>query len=162
MEEDTIKTGAIICDLDGVLCDSQPRQHKGFIRGRIKYKGNKDKVDWSGFYKTIKVCKPNYWCEDLLYRFRDYQILIVTGRPREPIVYRDTMNWLRKWNIPRNKVFFRDEHDYREDNEVKKDIYNNFIKPNYDVLFVLEDRQQVVDMYRELGLTVLQCDEGNF
>ena len=32
----------------------------------------------------------------------------------------------------------------------------------YNVHFVLDDRQQVVDMWRSLGLTVFQVAEGDF
>ena len=38
----------------------------------------------------------------------------------------------------------------------------DFIKDKYRVLFVLDDRNQVVDMWRDIGLTCLQVADGNF
>lgn len=52
--------------------------------------------------------------------------------------------------------------DYRKDCIVKEEIYRKDIEPIYDILFCVDDRKQVVDAWRELGLTCLQCAEGNF
>ena len=35
-------------------------------------------------------------------------------------------------------------------------------KDGFDPIMAVDDRQQVVDMWRANGLTVLQVDEGNF
>ena len=57
----------------------------------------------------------------------------------------------------------RTEWDFRQDYEIKKEIYENEIKDKYDVKYVFEDRDQVVNMYRnELWLTTLQVGNGNF
>lgn len=50
---------------------------------------------------------------------------------------------------------------HEEDYNIKDEIYTNFLQ-HKDVLFVVDDRKQVVDMWRSKGLTVLQCAEGNF
>ena len=46
--------------------------------------------------------------------------------------------------------------DRRKDLIVKKELYMNHIHNNYDVICVFEDRQSVVDMWRELGLLCCQ------
>jgi hypothetical protein len=56
----------------------------------------------------------------------------------------------------------RKKGDRREDYLVKEEIYKNHIDQIYNVMFVLEDRKQVVDMWRRLGLTCLQCAPGEF
>ena len=56
----------------------------------------------------------------------------------------------------------RPRFDCRKDDIVKEIILEFEILPRYKPHFVLDDRQQVVDMWRKRGLTVLQCDEGNF
>ena len=49
------------------------------------------------------------------------------------------------------------------DSEVKKDVYEKEIKGRYNILFILEDRDRVVRMYREeLGLPVWQVRYGNY
>jgi hypothetical protein len=52
--------------------------------------------------------------------------------------------------------------DNRKDSIVKEEIYKNDILPEYYVEFVLDDRQQVVDALREMGLQVWQVARGDF
>ena len=52
--------------------------------------------------------------------------------------------------------------DFRADYVVKREIYDNYITQMYDVEIVLDDRNQVVDMWRGAGLRVLQVAEGDF
>lgn len=52
--------------------------------------------------------------------------------------------------------------DHRNDAVVKKEIYDRHIKGRFDVDFVLDDRNRVVDMWREQGLLCLQCAPGDF
>jgi hypothetical protein len=53
--------------------------------------------------------------------------------------------------------------DRRKDSKVKREMYERTVPGTYDVLLVLDDRNQVVDMWRkELGLPCFQVDYGNF
>ncbi len=45
---------------------------------------------------------------------------------------------------------------------MKEKLYRQHIERKYNIKFVLDDRQQVVDMWRGWGLTVFQVDEGDF
>ncbi len=45
---------------------------------------------------------------------------------------------------------------------MKEELYRQHIEGNYNIKFVLDDRQQVVDMWRRFGLTVFQVDGGDF
>lgn len=56
----------------------------------------------------------------------------------------------------------RPEGDSRKDSVVKEEMYNEHIKYKYNVKAIYDDRQQVVDMWRDLGLTVFQVDKGDF
>ena len=56
----------------------------------------------------------------------------------------------------------RKEGDNRPDEVVKEEIFNENIRGNYSVRFVLDDRSKVVDMWRQLGLKCLQVAEGDF
>jgi hypothetical protein len=60
------------------------------------------------------------------------------------------------------KLFMRKTGDIRSDDIVKREIYETHIKPEWNVVCVLDDRQRVVDMWREIGLTCLQVDYGDF
>ena len=87
---------------------------------------------------------------------------IVFLSAREDWCFNDTYTWLTHNCPPFIKLYMRKSGDFRRDSEVKKEIYEDLIKPNYDVLCVLDDRNQVVDMWRELGLTCLQVNYGDF
>jgi hypothetical protein len=57
----------------------------------------------------------------------------------------------------------RDTGDTRKDSVLKKELYEAHVKGHYFVNFVLDDRNQVVDIWRlELGLPCLQVNYGDF
>lgn len=73
-----------------------------------------------------------------------------------------TEDWIKK-NISGNFVLFmRPLDDRRKDSIVKQELFDKYIRHNYNVRYVLDDRNQVVDMWRSLGLTCLQCAPGDF
>jgi hypothetical protein len=59
-------------------------------------------------------------------------------------------------------LFMRGDDDYRPDEIVKRELYEENVLGNYDVVGVIDDRSKVVKMWRELGLTCLQVAEGAF
>jgi hypothetical protein len=56
----------------------------------------------------------------------------------------------------------REDGDMTKDSTVKKNIYQNNISIRYSVELVLDDRQQVVNTWREMGLTCYQVAFGDF
>ncbi|MGV8142933.1 MAG: hypothetical protein ACP5NS_04870 [Candidatus Pacearchaeota archaeon] len=92
-----------------------------------------------------------------------YTTIFVSGRMDK---YREqTKSWLNKNVVgysDRMPLFMRRTDDYRKDFEVKEEIYHLEIEGIYDVEFVLDDRNQVVDMWRKLGLTCFQVAKGDF
>lgn len=89
-----------------------------------------------------------------------HYIIIMSGR--DSVCRPETEAWLKKWNVPYNALFMRAEGDVRKDSIVKEELYNTHVRNKYDVKFVLDDRNQVVDMWRLLGLKCLQCEPGCF
>lgn len=141
---------AIICDLDGTLAlfgDKNPYE-RDFINDTL----NENVADILRVYNNNSLYTKTIPLQ--------IKIILVSGRDGK---YQDeTEKWLFKNNIPYNKLFMRLGGDRRKDVIVKKEIYDNHIKNKYNVLFVLDDRNQVVNMWREQGLTCLQVAEGNF
>lgn len=89
-----------------------------------------------------------------------YKVLFVTGRSDDCIEV--TRAWLNTHCPYYSKLFMRQTKDFRQDAVVKKEIYERYIEPLYDVLCVFDDRNQVVDMWREIGLKCLQVQPGDF
>ena len=52
--------------------------------------------------------------------------------------------------------------DTRKDSIIKKEMFEEYVEDKYKILFVLDDRNQVVEFWRSLGLTCLQVAEGDF
>lgn len=143
----------VIFDIDGTLADI--RHRRVFLNSVVP--------DWKSFNSTMGDDVPNKPIVELykvLWETQKYEIILVSGRGEE---YRDiTERWL-VWNeIPFHALMMRASGDYRPDVKVKKDILQQIRAVYGEVLFAVDDRQQVVDMWRENGVTCLQCAEGNF
>jgi len=59
-------------------------------------------------------------------------------------------------------LFMRADDDNRADNLVKGDLFDENVRENYDVQFVFDDRDQVVETWRRIGIKCLQVAEGDF
>lgn len=138
------KGNTIIVDIDGTLAHRCDRQWFDY-----------SKVDEDALDITVDGIVRSY-------AKMGYIILIVSGREGTAECLSKTHAWLKKHNIPFYDLMMRKEGDFRRDSIVKKEIYDNDIKGKFDVEFVLDDRQQVVDMWREIGLKCLQVAPGNF
>jgi len=97
-------------------------------------------------------------------------IFFCSGRPEK---YRQiTLNWmvangLQDINWAYCKalnptLLMRPDNDRREDYIVKKEILDNKILPYYNPILALDDRDQVVKMWRDNGITCWQVAEGHF
>ena len=143
---------AIIVDLDGTLCDVDHRVHH--VR--------KEEKDWHSFNEAMSEDKINLWCHELIKSMRNenFEILFVTGRDEN---YRThTEKWLADHKVEYDQLYMRKADDFRADELIKKEIFLNEIKPNKEVIFVVDDRLSVVKMWREIGMVCLQCDWGDF
>ena len=91
-------------------------------------------------------------------------IIFFSGR--DEICMSETQEWINRhfeWEITDYKIFMRRNNDQRKDSIIKHELFDEHIRDKYSVDLVLDDRQQVVDMWRQkLGLTCLQVDYGDF
>ncbi|MDG4823303.1 AAA family ATPase [Asanoa sp. WMMD1127] len=90
-----------------------------------------------------------------------YGVIYCTGR--EESARADTEAWLAEHvAVPYITLHMRAYGDSRRDAVVKRDIFQREIAAEYRVVGVFDDRQHVVKMWRDLGLTVFQVAEGDF
>lgn len=145
------KKRALIIDLDGTLCNADHRLH------HIK----KEPKDWDTFFSECHKDEPNWWCQKIIYNFmRDnYKILYVTGRSNR----QETLDWLFRHLHEGSEtdieasLFTRERTDRRHDYVFKEEVYRTQIEPHYEVLFAIDDKKGVIDMWRRLGITALHC-----
>lgn len=91
------------------------------------------------------------------------KIIFMSGR--DEVSRKATEEWLREHMeivVDSSNLFMRSEGDMRKDNIVKYELFDAHIRDQYRVIGVIDDRLQVVKMWREIGLTVFQCDWGDF
>lgn len=88
------------------------------------------------------------------------KIIIMSGR--DSSCREATEKWLQDNEIEYHDLYMRPEGDTRKDCIVKQEIYEQNIKGKYNVLGIFDDRNQVVDMWRGLGLPCFQVGYGYF
>ena len=136
-----MKQKAIIVDIDGTLAH---------MSGRSPY--DYSKVGTDTIDETIL---------DIVLKHQvGYYIFIVSGRKHE--CREQTEVWLHKHRVPYNELYMREDGDNRNDAIVKREIFETYIDPIANVQFVLDDRNRVVKMWREIGLKCLQVADGDF
>jgi predicted kinase len=142
-KQDASLPKAIICDLDGTLA---------LIGDRDPYDASKSDED--GLNEAVaSVLK--------LFALNGYKIILLSGR--EDIFREPTVRFLTKFAIPYHHLWMRRTKDFRKDAVIKREIFDREIGGKYYVEFVLDDRDQVVAMWRQnLQLNCFQVNYGNF
>lgn len=133
----------LIVDLDGTLAHMQNR-------GPYEWaKVDQDLLD-ENVASTIKD-----------HRERGNTITILSGRDGSCQAL--TEEWLDRNQVEYDYLFMRAAGDMRKDAIIKREIFEKEIRDKFFPYLVLDDRDQVVRMWRdELGLTVWQVADGNF
>lgn len=128
----------VICDLDGTLC---------LFGDKNPYERDFTQDDVNEAVLSVLQTTP-------------HKVILFSGRNGK--FRAQTKTWLETHNVPHSLLVMRDERDTRRDSVVKREFYDAYIRGKYNVAFVLDDRNQVVDVWRELGLTCFQVAEGDF
>ncbi|AQG80180.1 AAA family ATPase [Spirosoma montaniterrae] len=145
-QQDTTLPRCILVDIDGTVAE----------------KGARSPFEWH----RVGEDTPKQSIINLVKAMRasGYGIVFFSGR--DAVCRRETTDWLCQyfgWQPTDFELFMRPERDSRKDSVVKRELFEQHISGRYYVEFVVDDRQQVVDMWRrQVGLTCLQVDYGDF
>lgn len=162
----------IICDLDGTIAldDARAEQYlrKPHAENCRWWQGDAPTCecgwerDWDSYFAACKDDEPNWPVIDIIRLFWEdgYNIRILTGR--KDSVREQTEAWLRKHAVPYHTLLMRPTENRTDDHILKPMMA--FAQGWYKeiTLFILEDRQRVVDAWRSLGYTCFQVAPGNF
>ena len=145
----------ILCDIDGTLAT---------IGDRAKIL-EKDKLTEKEYDEFNAQSESSSCIEDIaniIRNLKDAETKIYLITAREKKWKKITQHWLRLNEIPYDNLLMRNDGDKNSDADVKLKIVKEYVNPKR-VWFVLEDRDDVVQMYREdLGLTCLQVNKGDY
>lgn len=144
---------AIIVDRDGTAASC-------FMRP-----GDRSNAAWEAFNAALPFDAPVPAVVNglqFLRIFFPHVIIIMTsgraegdhpGDRRRKFLMRD---WIRKHDLPIDHLFMREGGDQRRDSIVKLEILDRDITPFFDVLFAIDDRDQVIEAWESRGIPVIR------
>ena len=141
-----MKKKAIIVDIDGTISENVTNR------------------PWFGSPERMLEDKPYENIINLISAYSyvyKLDVLILTGRHqgKELDV---TKEWLKKNSFLYDEIFARDLKDFSKTAIYKEKVYEEKIKPCYDIIMVFEDNNSCVQMFRNKGLTVLQPQNSDY
>ena len=151
----------VIFDLDGTLADIETRR-------KMATKSN-GKMDWDVFFadKLVELDDPNQPVIDTCKALAEkYNIAIFSGRSKA--TKPTTMKCLEKHGVPFNILKMRPTgHPWKfmPDDKLKQHWLDDLFPKDskrLDIVCVFDDRDKVVNMWRDNGLTCMQVAPGNF
>jgi phosphoglycolate phosphatase-like HAD superfamily hydrolase len=140
----------VVFDIDGTLADVSARLH------HIRQKPRNWKAFFAGMSEDKEVHAIVRLC-NLVYD-AGVRVVLCSGRPEE--YRRQTVDWLARVGVRYDELRLRRKGDRRSDTIAKREMLEGLDLA--DILFVVEDRSSVVEMWREQGLVCLQCAPGEF
>ena len=164
----------VIFDLDGTLAIIDKRREKS-----LKPNG---KMDWDIFFDPLNVLRldePNHPVIKMaqLFNHDGFNIVIFSGRNDRS--FHTTKDWLARHQVPFHLLVMRPDKfkedswpiangnpatkdmRFMPDEILKKKMLDAFVDID-DVFLVVDDRNKVFKMWRDLGLNVFQVADGDF
>lgn len=148
IKEDESKPYCLVVDMDSTLCfntTKRPWYGEGAAEGMI------NDIPNMGVLRLVQQwTKPGPAAYS-------HNLIIATGRDtsQEEV----TKQWLAKYHLYPQEFYFRKQGDYRKGVEIKKEQIEKILE-KYNVVAIIDDCEPIVQMYRDMGLTVLQPNKG--
>jgi predicted kinase len=133
---------AVIFDIDGTLA---------LMGDRSPYEWHKVGIDRTN--DAVVEMARELW-------LNGYTIIVLSGR--DGSCYDETKKWLEDNGIPFDHLWMRAAGDMRKDSIVKSELFDAHVRNDFDVLTVFDDRDQVVKVWRDMGLPCFQVNYGDF
>jgi predicted secreted acid phosphatase len=149
-KEQPLAAEIVIFDIDGTLADISDRVHHIRKKPRNWNAFNEGMAKDKAIRSMVRLC-------NVLYSSGLY-IVLCSGRNEKNRP--ETIEWLKAQGVNYHELLLRKDEDFRTDSVVKREILGTLDKSR--ILFVVEDRSRVVEMWRSEGLVCLQCAPGEF
>ena len=146
----------VIFDLDGTLAIIDKRR-------ALATKPN-GKMNWKVFFSpdNIQLDQPNL---PVIASFKamkaaGFTVGIFSGR--DDISRQVTIDWLTQHGIDPDFLKMRKNGSFTPDDVLKKMWLDDLIADGHDVMCTFDDRDKVVKMWRDNGISCFQVAPGNF
>ncbi len=145
----------VIFDLDGTLALIDKRRNLAY----------KNKVmDWDIFFnpENIKLDEPNQPVIDMYHNCKamGFDVIIFSGRSDR--TKKETEKWLSEHVDENFDLTMRKDNDTRDDRVIKTEWLDDRFDSYDEIHSVFDDRNKVVKMWRDLGITCFQVEYGDF
>lgn len=137
---------AILVDFDGTLADNNGR----------------NPFDWKACINdtpreaVVDLLRIINWYNHFMHNDVGEKTHIIIMSGRDAICMPECLEWLKIYEIRFDEIFLCAEGDTRADYIKKRELFNNHIRGRYNIRFALDDRQQVVDEWRAMGIDCFQ------
>ena len=149
----------VIFDLDGTLALINAR--------RAKSTNVNGKMDWDTFFdpNNIQLDLPNQPVIEMakMLKKQGHSIIIFSGRSKATKIA--TMEWLDQFGVPFDVLKMRptgNGFQFMPDDQLKQKWLDDLFPDKDNILCVFDDRDKVVKMWRDNGLTCMQVAPGDF
>lgn len=134
-----------------------PRAWLVDIDGTLAKMSSRSPYDWH----RVGEDDVNPAVYDALHSFAGQaEIILLSGR--DGSCRAETEKWLADNGVPFDELHMRAAGDMRRDAIVKAELFDAHVRGRYNVVGVLDDRDQVVEMWRAMGLACFQVAPGDF
>ena len=143
MREEKMLEKAIVCDIDGILCDDTLRREEYLVKG-----------DWKNYLLDCQHSRPVECTRVLLdfYLQKGFKVIFVTSRPEA--LRMKTSHFLTSLGLRINQYELLMREDGNTDSEsVLKRKFMSMLVGAYDIKTALDCRPEVREVYKSLPIS---------
>ena len=153
---------AVVVDMDGTLTVRRfgGESHETY-RPQLWDPAARTPYDWD----RVGEDPPNPPMVTLVRVLHRAGLGIVVTSGRSEVCRSETSQWLHRHGILHDALHMAtiaESESGTPDSEVKRRIYTELVAPEWFVIAAFDDRDQVVETWRDLGLMCAQVGPGNF
>lgn len=154
-----MRSSVIVFDLDGTACDSSSRNHDIISK------------DWDAFHAGIEDYPEHPEVVDMLHAMRKCGKTLVCCTARDEKFALQTRAWLRRRGLECVPLLMRPTGNDMPSAQLKPMLLMNWLRetfsswsnfPEEAVQVILEDRDAVVQAWRDLGFNCWQVRKGQY
>ena len=146
----------VIFDLDGTLAIIDKRKAKAALPN--------GKMNWDVFFapENIQLDEPNWPVIESFKAMKAAGFIVGVFSGRDDISRQETMDWLDQHGIETDFLRMRRNGSFVPDDKLKKLWLDDILANGNEVMCTFDDRDKVVKMWRDNGITCFQVAPGDF